>query len=170
MKDDASPTTAILRVDDQGMVVAANDDATQLLGPVVGRQCNEVVCARWQDVHMCRPGCAAEVARGEIGQDERGVAIRGRSARLVCSSVGDEAVVTIFGSARDLGSAPPLSHRECQVLALVARGFTTADAARDLRLSPATVRTHVENARRKLNARSRAEAVAAAVATGQIDL
>ncbi len=52
-----------------------------------------------------------------------------------------------------------LSGRERQALALVASGYTYAQIGRRLGLSPRTVETYIRNARRKLGARSRAEAI-----------
>jgi len=56
-----------------------------------------------------------------------------------------------------------LSGAELRVLALVADGGSTEAIARTLSLSPHTVRTHVRNAMRKLEASSRAHAVAIAI-------
>jgi DNA-binding NarL/FixJ family response regulator len=56
-----------------------------------------------------------------------------------------------------------LSGAELRVLALVADGGSTEAIARALSLSPHTVRTHVRNAMRKLEASSRAHAVAIAI-------
>jgi DNA-binding NarL/FixJ family response regulator len=53
----------------------------------------------------------------------------------------------------------PLSHREKQILALVMRGLTNHEIARMLYLAESTVKTHLSSAFRKLDARSRSEAV-----------
>jgi DNA-binding CsgD family transcriptional regulator len=58
--------------------------------------------------------------------------------------------------------------REREVLALLATGATDGEIADLLDLSPATVQTHVRNAKTKLGARTRAQAVALAVAQGLI--
>ena len=52
------------------------------------------------------------------------------------------------------------SMREREVLALLASGATDREIAQMLELSPATVQTHVRNAKAKLGARTRAQAVA----------
>ena len=57
-----------------------------------------------------------------------------------------------------------LSEREIEVLTWVARGKTSADIAELLTLSKRTVEFHIENARTKLNAGSRTEAVIKAAA------
>ena len=55
-----------------------------------------------------------------------------------------------------------LSPREQEVLELVAEGYSNSMIATRLHLSDNTVKTHVENLLSRLNARNRAEAVAAA--------
>ncbi len=59
--------------------------------------------------------------------------------------------------------------RELEVLALLAGGRTDGQIATLLELSPATVQTHVRNAKAKLGARTRAQAVAIALQTGLIE-
>lgn len=54
----------------------------------------------------------------------------------------------------------PLSHRERQVLDLVVLGMTNQQIANRLFLAESTVKTHLSSAFRKLDARSRSEAVA----------
>ncbi len=55
-----------------------------------------------------------------------------------------------------------LSRREQEVLKLVADGYSNTMIAGHLHLSENTVKTYVENLLSRLNARNRAEAVAAA--------
>lgn len=61
-----------------------------------------------------------------------------------------------------------LKDREIEVLTWVARGKTSADIARKLRLSKRTVDFHLDNARIKLRAGTRTEAAIKAVASGLI--
>jgi DNA-binding NarL/FixJ family response regulator len=63
------------------------------------------------------------------------------------------------------GSAPQkrLSHRESEILSMLAGGLTGEEIARRLVLSPETVRTHVRNAMEKLEARTRVQAVVMAL-------
>lgn len=63
-----------------------------------------------------------------------------------------------------------LSPREKEILILLARGLTGAQAAERLWLSPETVRTHVRNAMEKLGAKTRTHAVALALMRGDISL
>jgi DNA-binding NarL/FixJ family response regulator len=58
--------------------------------------------------------------------------------------------------------------REREILALLATGATDNEIADVLALSPATVQTHVRNAKTKLGARTRAQAVALAITQGMI--
>jgi DNA-binding NarL/FixJ family response regulator len=54
----------------------------------------------------------------------------------------------------------PLSHREKQILSLVVLGMTNREIAHKLFLAESTVKTHLASAFRKIDARSRSEAVA----------
>lgn len=62
-----------------------------------------------------------------------------------------------------------LSAREREILGRVALGQDGPEIAEALVVSPATVRTHIGNAVRKLGARSRAHAVAVALKSGLLD-
>jgi DNA-binding NarL/FixJ family response regulator len=55
--------------------------------------------------------------------------------------------------------AEPLTERELETLHLLARGFTDAESGDILGISPHTIGTYVKNIYRKLEVRSRAEAV-----------
>ncbi len=60
----------------------------------------------------------------------------------------------------------PLSARELDVLRLVARGATNREAAEQLFISEATVKTHLLHIYAKLGVNDRAAAVAMAYETG----
>ena len=64
--------------------------------------------------------------------------------------------------------ASPLTPREHAVLQELAAGHDNATVARALRMSPNTVRTHVQNILSKLNVHSKLEAVARGVREGWI--
>ncbi len=53
-----------------------------------------------------------------------------------------------------------LTPRECEVVVLVAEGKTNAEIARQLWISPGTVRRHLENVFAKLDVHTRTAAVA----------
>jgi DNA-binding NarL/FixJ family response regulator len=76
------------------------------------------------------------------------------------SSIGDE-------EQRDAALlAGQLTPRELEVLEILVRGGSNAEIARELGLSPNTVRTHVQSILTKLQVRSRLEAAAFAVRFG----
>jgi LuxR family maltose regulon positive regulatory protein len=62
--------------------------------------------------------------------------------------------------------AEPLSARELEVLAALAAGQTTAEAASALFVAPGTIKSHTGNIYRKLGARNRTEAIARARGLG----
>jgi DNA-binding NarL/FixJ family response regulator len=61
-----------------------------------------------------------------------------------------------------------LTHREREVLTLLAQGLSNADVAEQLSISEATVRTYVTHVMAKLRVREKAQAVAAAYQTGLV--
>jgi DNA-binding NarL/FixJ family response regulator len=62
----------------------------------------------------------------------------------------------------------PLTARELDVLALLARGVMYKQIARELSVGRATVRTHLHNIYRKLDVRDRAQAVFYATGRGWV--
>lgn len=85
--------------------------------------------------------------------------------------------VSLHGHVRSLLSrngfpVPPsgLTDREIECLTLVAQGKSDREISQALPIVAATAHEHVENAKRKLNAGSRSEAVAIAVSLGIITL
>jgi two-component system response regulator DesR len=108
-------------------------------------------------------------ARSARGVGASGVVWKGagardivRAARLV--SLG----MTLFAGAQ-AGPPTPLTPRERDVLTLLAAGATNAEAARRLRLAESTLKQHVRAVYRKLNARTRVEAIRRAQAAGMLD-
>lgn len=82
-----------------------------------------------------------------------------------------ECVFEIHRRASDLDAIArraPLTPRERDSISLVAEGLTDDAIGRQLGLSGATVRHHVDNVRDKLGAASRAEAVALLAGSGEI--
>lgn len=68
------------------------------------------------------------------------------------------------GERQDRGGI--VTAREIEILGLIKDGHKTGDIAEHLSLSPYTVRNHIKNIFRKLNARSRSHAVAQAISHG----
>ncbi len=112
-------------------------------------------------------------ACGEVGTVDHGtITVRGADFRLVCRQEGSHRAVHLEAVTRpadQMPPPPPLSPREREVLSLVARGLTTTRIARRLGMQPSTVRTHMEHVRDKLGVRTRAQAVAQALAMGELN-
>lgn len=159
---------AILRLNAEGVVIAANHDAVAFLGPCIGRRCCDVVLARGSDrLLLCGTSCAAGLCGPRALLDLRGVVVRGLPVRMICSNSGDERVVVLLGGQR----ATPVGHlspRERAVLALAAAGRSDVQMAEALGVQPSTIKTHLTRARTKLGASTRAEAVARALRAGLI--
>jgi DNA-binding NarL/FixJ family response regulator len=66
------------------------------------------------------------------------------------------------------GRTKTLSPREREILGLLSKGLSGEEVAKQLYLSPETVRTHGRNAMGKLDAATRAHAVALALQRGEI--
>lgn len=91
--------------------------------------------------------------------------------RAVVSASKGESVLSPAVAARLMGrsrspAAEPLSQRELEVLELIASGSTNREAAKQLFISEATVKTHLLHAYSKLGVKDRAAAVAAAYSQG----
>jgi DNA-binding NarL/FixJ family response regulator len=71
---------------------------------------------------------------------------------------------------RAVGDSGPLSARELEVLGRVARGRSNGEIARDLRISEATVKTHLIHIFEKLDVADRTSAVTTALQRGIIEL
>lgn len=88
------------------------------------------------------------------------------------SPTATRGLITRFLSLHDSEPVSPspllvtLTDREREVTALVADGMSNADIARQLTLSPLTVKTHVNHAMTKLGVRDRAQLVVMAYQTG----
>jgi DNA-binding NarL/FixJ family response regulator len=63
-----------------------------------------------------------------------------------------------------------LTERECQVLELIAKGYSYNEVGDSLKLSTNTIRAHIRNIYRKLAVKSRSEAVFEAAQLGLIEL
>ena len=76
----------------------------------------------------------------------------------------------ILLSPRATAQVPQLSPREREIMHLMAEGLTAEAIANELNVSVETVRTHVRNVIRKLQARNRVHAIALALERGEIAL
>ncbi|HEX3786152.1 MAG TPA: response regulator transcription factor [Pseudonocardiaceae bacterium] len=96
---------------------------------------------------------------------------RAELLRAVRAAAGGQAVLSPSVATRLMSrvrtpAAEPLSHREIEVLELVAAGTTNREAAAKLFISQATVKTHLLNIYSKLGVSDRAAAVAEAFNRG----
>ena len=96
--------------------------------------------------------------------------------RMTCSMNRVQAIAATMAPIVFLVSAPRappatldvLTSREREVLTLVARGWSNAEIAERLYLSPATAKTHVGRLLTKLQARDRTQLVVIAYETGLV--
>jgi DNA-binding NarL/FixJ family response regulator len=95
-------------------------------------------------------------------------ALRAVAAGLVVRATGAAAVgAPGFRAVED--DTPALTPREVEILSLVGQGLTNKSAARRLGISVHTVKFHLEALFAKLEATSRAEAVAKGLRGGMIE-
>ena len=81
-------------------------------------------------------------------------------------------LIAEFAARRDPQTPPPalaeLTNREREIMQLIARGYSNAEIAGRLVISPLTAKSHVRNILRKLDCRDRAGLVALAYESGLI--
>jgi DNA-binding CsgD family transcriptional regulator len=169
-------------VDDDGVCIEASLGASRLLG----RSREDLIGVRL--LELFDPSSVARVGRAWHEVRDGGGKVG--SFALRAPAFGDRVAVTVMPSvlpgrhivrldprvARAQRGASPNeqprmpSAREAQVLTLLTQGASDREIARSLEVSPATVQTHVRNAKSKLGARTRAQAVAIAIQRGLISI
>lgn len=107
---------------------------------------------------------AKDADRSEICETVLRVA---RGERLVGEALREGMLEAI--QTRNTDAPTPLSPREREILALVADGKATAEIGKELHLSAATVKTHLQHAYEKLGVSDRAAAVAEAMRRGHLN-
>jgi DNA-binding CsgD family transcriptional regulator len=181
----ATSSIALLVVDDQRRCLETNLAASRLLGVsrerLLGRTLDELLqddmSDRLENVWRAFRETGGHAGPFELALPEARVSridisvtsgvLPGRHLLIVLPA-GEEAAAEA-GEAASGGIRLPTS-RELEVLELLAGGATDGQIARRLTLSPATVQTHVRNAKAKLGARTRAQAVALALRRGMISI
>jgi DNA-binding CsgD family transcriptional regulator len=165
----ATPSFAI---DTRGKVRWQNDAAIELVGDVRGRPFTVAVAPH--DISRLRRQFTQKLADGSASDFEATLITNGGGlASCGLSSTAlhrDGLVVGVFGvitrpphAEHPAPVAPErLTPRQFEVLQLIAGGAGTDDIAALLHLSRETVRNHVQAVLRRLNAKSRLEAVAIA--------
>lgn len=101
--------------------------------------------------------------QGQSMSPDEGIELAAKMAEVQENYVATPS--TSRGRARAQGP-DGLTHREKEVAALVARGLTNPEIARDLVLSVRTIEVHVSNAMQKLGVRTRTELAAWAIFNG----
>ena len=121
----------------------------------------------------------ADLLYSGLDSGARGYALKaGSMAELVGAieriaaggSYVDPRLDRILLSPRATAQVPQLSPREREIMHLMAEGRTAEAIANELSVSVETVRTHVRNVIRKLQARNRVHAIALALERGEIAL
>jgi len=176
----------VFAVNAQGRIALWNRSARRILGypsgEVSGRLCREVlVGSDGPSGRLCHNGCYDTTTRTKAGKPIRLVV----NALAVSGARGEGSVIVhvfrdipmsreIQGLKRqrrqgfvpaDGGTSPAaaLTRREFEILELVTGGANTRAVAELLRVSPATVRNHVQSIFGKLGVHSRLQAAAYAV-------
>lgn len=113
----------------------------------------------WAD-HAIKLGCAGFVDK-TAATGELAAAIRAVHAGRQVVSVSEGEATPFHGPPLAVPTPPsehePLSERESEVLALIARGLTNKEAAKELFLSVKTIETYRARLTRKLGFRGRSE-------------
>jgi DNA-binding NarL/FixJ family response regulator len=121
----------------------------------------------------------AELLYGGLDSGARGYALKAGSMTELVGAIErvagggtyvDPRLDRILLSERATARVPQLSPREKQITHLMAEGRTAEAIGGELGVSVETVRTHVRNVIRKLQARNRVHAIALALERGEIAL
>jgi PAS domain S-box-containing protein len=175
---DAAPDAMVL-LDDRARIVRANRAASELFGQpeaelqglelirLIPAELRQRALERWRLYR--EDGRASGVGTVLAAEGPRGPL----EFRLVFDFIPGRHLITAHRrDARldfDGWNVGLLTPRQREVLGLLASGLTGPETAARLFVSPATVRTHVQNAREALGARSSTQAVAEALIRGEID-
>ncbi|MBP0588602.1 LuxR family transcriptional regulator [Paraburkholderia sp. LEh10] len=121
-------------------------------------------CAAWVALRAARPWRAA-LTHDEAAKRLQDEAANGRFDADVVNALIDTGP-SPRRAANPRAQTARLSAREIDVLRGISRGASNKEVARELALSPSTVRTHVESVFRKLDCSTRAAATLKALALG----
>lgn len=158
-------------LDAGGVVRWINSAASRRVGDIRGRRFTAIVAP--EDRRRSRELFASKVAGNLTVTDDEFVLVDsdGNRVSVEISSVPlvrGERVIGVFGQIKNERRAAPtppdprLTPRQSEVLRMLERGRSTQEIARELHLSPETVRNHVRHVLRALGVHSRLEAVALA--------
>ena len=176
-------SVAMLVIDDSRLVTEANLSACRLLGlardEVQGRGLSELFAPSgaerlegvWRVFHEAGGHAGPFELAGRGPHDAVDISVTAAvlpGLHLVLLSPSRGLTGPDMAAVTDGPPARVPTARERQILGMLASGDTDTQIAAKLELSPATVQTHVRNAKAKLGARTRAQAVAMAVRRGLI--
>jgi PAS domain S-box-containing protein len=168
---------SMLLLDDEGRIVDANASASVLTAlerrELIGRRLIELLPPRaadgwirgWDDLRSNGRVDGQLVVLADGGER--------RPVRYWASAhfLPGMHLMLLHGGARGRSPVEPvLTPREREVMQMLARGLNAREVADRLVLSPATVRTHVQNAVKRLGASTRVQAIAIALDRGEIEL
>jgi PAS domain S-box-containing protein len=155
----ARSASPMLVVDDQRATRAANPAACRLL-----RRASEEIVGR-DLFDFIPPSRVGELEEAWVEFLDRGHAVRDFWLADADGQTIEVGVDHPPGNGR-----PRLSPRESEITRMLALGFSGERIARELFLSPETVRTHIRNAMDHAGARTRAHLVAVALRESLIEL
>lgn len=158
-------------IDTAGVIRWLNPAAERLVGDCRGRQFTSVVAP--EEKRRARDVFAQKIAGTVKSTDASTVLIDADGDRVdvdVCSVPlrSGHRLIGVFGQIPHIAeevTAPPHPHltpRQAEILRHLEHGRSTSQIARELHLSPETVRNHVKHLLRSLGVNSRLEAVALA--------
>jgi len=158
-------------IDAHGIIRWVNPAARRLVGDVTGRQFTSVVAP--EDTRRAKESFAQKVVGNVDATDEEAVLVQEDGDRITVeiSAVplySGGQIIGVFGQLVHLDEEPDrppppsLTPRQAEVLRMLERGHSTKQIARELHLSPDTVRNHIRHLFRALGVHSRIEAVAVA--------
>lgn len=151
----------VIMTDPDGRVIDINQPARSLLGNTIGRNIKELFRAGGTPVTIAGPG-------GEW-RSPGNAETHGVTGPFWTTSIGSTRIVVLEPVGVRKPASINLTPRQSDVLRLVARGMTDPEIALQLGVGRATVRTHVEAARRTLGVKTRSQAVARAMEYGLIN-
>jgi DNA-binding NarL/FixJ family response regulator len=132
--------------------------ATKIL--VLAQKLSEMIV-----VEALRRGVTGYLCKDDVKADELGKGVRAvQDGETVLGKGVGSMVARGLGSTR--GAAEHLTDRELEVIRAVAAGLSNKQIAHQAFISESTVKFHLQNASRKLNAHRRAEIVHRASAAG----
>ncbi len=117
---------------------------------------------------MMNAGAAGYITKAESAEEiMRAInTVYNSKKKYLCPDIAAHMVDAVFNTTVHESSSPKLSHREQQVLHLVAEGCSSSNIAQRLQLASSTVEVHRRNIMHKLNLHSIADLTKYAIRNG----